>query len=187
MRSTYGSCPSTSAGGGSVPGEGALSGEGTVGDRGAFTLAAPVLRLKDDARPGPAGGMQGEDLRGTGRIAYAAAKGALHAMTVEMAYAHGRQGIRVNTVAPGHITTPLMFSNLGQTPETDFRQRMAAATTPLGTEGDGWDVGWAAAFPASDAARWITGVTLPVDGGVTAVTPLIMAPQLRAVIAPGDA
>ena len=126
-------------------------------------------------------------LRGTGRIAYAAAKGALHAMTVEMAYAHGRQGIRVNTVAPGHITTPLMFSNLGQTPETDFRQRMAAATTLLGTEGDGWDVGWAAAFLASDEARWITGVTLPVDGGVTAVTPLIMAPQLRAVTAPGDA
>jgi NAD(P)-dependent dehydrogenase (short-subunit alcohol dehydrogenase family) len=42
------------------------------------------------------------------------------------------------------------------------------------------------AFLASDEARWITGVTLPVDGGATAVTPLIMAPQLRAVTAPGD-
>jgi NAD(P)-dependent dehydrogenase (short-subunit alcohol dehydrogenase family) len=95
-------------------------------------------------------------IRGAGRIAYAAAKGALHAMTVEMAYAHRRQGIRVNTVAPGHITTPLLFSDLGVTPETRFRQRMAAATL-LGTEGDGWDVGWVVAFLASDEARWITG------------------------------
>ncbi|MCL2582198.1 MAG: SDR family oxidoreductase [Streptosporangiales bacterium] len=124
-------------------------------------------------------------VRGAGRIGYAAAKGALHAMTVEMAYAHGRQGIRVNTVAPGHITTPLLFSELGVTPETEFRQRMAAATTLLGTEGDGWDVARAAAFLASDDARWITGVTLPVDGGAMAVTPLVMADHLRAVEGPG--
>jgi NAD(P)-dependent dehydrogenase (short-subunit alcohol dehydrogenase family) len=124
--------------------------------------------------------------RGAGRIAYAAAKGALHAMTVEMAYAHGRQGVRVNTVAPGHITTPLLFAGLGvTTEEAEFRQRMAAATTLLGTEGDGWDVGWAVAFLASDEARWITGITLPVDGGATAVTPLIMAEHLRGVAAPG--
>lgn len=123
-------------------------------------------------------------IRGAGRIGYAAAKGALHAMTVEMAYAHGRQGVRVNTVAPGHITTPLLFSDLGVTPETEFRQRMAAATTLLGTEGDGWDVGQAVAFLASDDARWITGITLPVDGGAMAVTPLVMADHLRAVEGP---
>ena len=44
-----------------------------------------------------------------------------------------------------------------------------------------WDVGWAAAFFASDEARWITGVTLPVESGVLSVTPLMMAPYLRAV------
>jgi NAD(P)-dependent dehydrogenase (short-subunit alcohol dehydrogenase family) len=120
-------------------------------------------------------------VRGTGNVAYAAAKGALHAMTVDMAYSHGRDGIRVNVIAPGHITTPLMFSNLGETPETDARRRMAAASNLLGTEGTGWDVGHAAAFLASDEARWITGATLPVDGGVMAVTPLLLAGAMRAV------
>jgi NAD(P)-dependent dehydrogenase (short-subunit alcohol dehydrogenase family) len=121
-------------------------------------------------------------VRGTGNAAYSAAKGGVHALTVDMAYSHGRQGIRVNAVAPGHITTPLMFSNLGVTPETRYRQRMAAASSLLGCEGDGWDVGWAATFLASDEARWITGVVLPVDGGVMAVTPLLMAGALRDVV-----
>jgi NAD(P)-dependent dehydrogenase (short-subunit alcohol dehydrogenase family) len=128
-------------------------------------------------------------VRGTGNVAYAAAKGAVHALTVDMAYSHGRQGIRVNAIAPGHITTPLTFASLGQTqtPQTQFRQQMAAAAGLLGTEGDGWDVGWAAAFLASDEARWITGAVLPVDAGVMAVTPLPMAPHLRAVVSPsGD-
>ena len=128
-------------------------------------------------------------MRGTGNVAYAAAKGAVHALTIDMAYSHGRQGIRVNAIAPGHITTPLMFASLGQTqtPQTQFRQQMAAAAGLLGTEGDGWDVGWAAAFLASDEARWITGAVLPVDAGVMAVTPLLMAPHLRAVASPsGD-
>ncbi len=128
-------------------------------------------------------------VRGTGNVAYAAAKGAVHALTIDMAYSHGRQGIRVNAIAPGHITTPLMFASLGQTqtPQTQFRQQMRAAAGLLGTEGDGWDVGWAAAFLASDEARWITGAVLPVDAGVMAVTPLPMAPHLRAVASPsGD-
>ena len=51
----------------------------------------------------------------------------------------------------------------------------------LGAPGTGWDVAWAAAFLASDEARWITGVTLPVDSGVLSVTPLMMAQHLRAV------
>ncbi len=125
--------------------------------------------------------------RGTGNVAYAAAKGGLHALTIDMAYSHGRQGIRVNAIAPGHITTPLMLSNLGVTPETEYRQRLAAASNLLGTDGTGWDVGWAAAFLASDEARWITGVTLPVDGGVMAVTPLLMAGPMRAVDEPPPA
>jgi NAD(P)-dependent dehydrogenase (short-subunit alcohol dehydrogenase family) len=120
-------------------------------------------------------------LRGGNYVGYSAAKGALHALTVDMAYSHGRQGIRVNAVAPGHITTPLLFSVTGEGPEAEFRRRLAAASNLLGIEGNAWDVASATTFLASDEARWITGVVLPVDGGVTQVTPLMMAPELRSV------
>jgi NAD(P)-dependent dehydrogenase (short-subunit alcohol dehydrogenase family) len=119
--------------------------------------------------------------RGGNYVGYSAAKGAMHALTIDMAYSHGRQGIRVNSVAPGHITTPLLYSVSGDTPETAFRQRLAAASNLLGVDGDGWDVAPAVVFLASDEARWITGVTLPVDAGVMSVTPLMMAAHLRAV------
>ena len=141
--------------------------------------AVPVMTAQGRGAIVNIGSISG--FRGGNYLGYSAAKGGLHAITVDMAYAHGRAGIRVNAVAPGHITTPLLYSVAGMTPETDYRQRLAAASNLLGTEGDGWDVAWAVTFLASDEARWITGVVLPVDGGVMAVTPLMMAPHLRSV------
>jgi NAD(P)-dependent dehydrogenase (short-subunit alcohol dehydrogenase family) len=123
-------------------------------------------------------------LRGDGTAAYSAAKGGLIALTVDMAYSHGRQGIRVNAVAPGHITTPMVLSVRDEGPRAEFTSRMRAEAGLLGTPGTGWDVAWAAAFLASDEARWITGVTLPVDSGVLHVVPVMMAPHLRAVPEP---
>ena len=49
----------------------------------------------------------------------------------------------------------------------DLRRRAG----PLGTEGDAWDIAWAAVYFASDEARWVTGVVMPVDGGVTLMSP----------------
>jgi NAD(P)-dependent dehydrogenase (short-subunit alcohol dehydrogenase family) len=118
-------------------------------------------------------------LRGDGTIAYSAAKGAVLAMTVEMAYTHGRQGIRVNAIAPGHIVTPMVRSIPGQ--DSDYVTTLRNEAGLLGTPGDGWDVAAAVAFLASDDARWITGTTLPVDSGVLTVTPLSMARYLRAI------
>ncbi|MEU6563862.1 SDR family NAD(P)-dependent oxidoreductase [Nocardia nova] len=123
-------------------------------------------------------------LRGDGTVAYSAAKGGLIAMTVDMAYSHGRQGIRVNAIAPGHITTPMVMSVSAPGPRAEFMNTMRSEAGLLGTPGDGWDVAWAAAFLASDEARWITGVTLPVESGVLSVTPLMMAPHLRGVPEP---
>jgi NAD(P)-dependent dehydrogenase (short-subunit alcohol dehydrogenase family) len=125
-------------------------------------------------------------IRGDGTIAYSAAKGALLAMTVDMAFSHGRQGIRVNAIAPGHITTPMVHSVSAPGPRAEFMDTMRAEAGLLGTPGTGWDVAWAATFLASDEARWITGATLPVESGVLSVVPLLMAPHLRAVAEPDD-
>ena len=48
---------------------------------------------------------------------------------------------------------------------------MRMETSPLGTEGTAWDIGWANVYLASDEARWVTGVTLPVDAGLAVTTP----------------
>jgi NAD(P)-dependent dehydrogenase (short-subunit alcohol dehydrogenase family) len=57
---------------------------------------------------------------------------------------------------------------------TEGLRRQRAQATALGTEGDAWDIGWAAVFLASDEARWITGVTLAVDGGMTQANPMTL-------------
>jgi NAD(P)-dependent dehydrogenase (short-subunit alcohol dehydrogenase family) len=141
--------------------------------------AVPVMAKKGSGAIVNIGSISG--WRGTGYVGYSAAKGGVHSVTVDMAYSHGRQGIRVSAIVPGHITTPLLYSVLGETPETEFRRQLAAASNLLGTEGTAWDVAMAVAFLASDEARWITGVTLAVDAGVTSVVPLLMAQHLRDV------
>ena len=83
-----------------------------------------------------------------------------------MAADHGRDNIRVNCIAPGLMYTPMAA---GRMDEDLRRQRREAA--PLGTEGDAWDVAGAAVYLASDEARWVTGVVLPVDAGLLAVSP----------------
>lgn len=120
-------------------------------------------------------------VRGDGTAAYSAAKGGMLALTVDMAYAHGRQGIRVNAIAPGHITTPMVHSVSAPGPRAQFMDKLRSEAGLLGTPGTGWDVGWATLFLASDEARWVTGTLLPVDSGVLSVTPLLMAPYLRGV------
>ena len=111
---------------------------------------------------------------GGSSVPYSASKGGVIALTTVMAVQHGRDSIRVNCIAPGHIHTPMVAG--GMTEEMrDLRKRAG----PLGTEGTGWDIGWAALFLASDEARWISGVVLPVDAGVLAATPISMALQMQ--------
>lgn len=123
-------------------------------------------------------------VRGDGTAAYSAAKGGMLALTIDMAYSHGRQGIRVNAIAPGHITTPMVHSVSAPGPRAEYMDKLRSEAGLLGTAGSGWDVGWAALFLASDEARWITGTLLPVDSGVLSVTPLLMAQHLRGVPEP---
>ena len=103
-------------------------------------------------------------LRGAGRTAYAAAKAGVLGFVVSVAIQLAPKGIRVNAIAPGTVWTP-MVEDLG----ADMRDRRHRAI-PLGTEGTAWDVGWAAVYLASPEARWVTGQTLVVDGGLTLTT-----------------
>ncbi|MFQ5425536.1 MAG: SDR family NAD(P)-dependent oxidoreductase [Gaiellales bacterium] len=102
-----------------------------------------------------------------GLTAYSTSKGAVMALTRAMAVDHGPAGIRVNCVAPGPVYTP-MVQAWGLSDEDRERRKRSSV---LGTEGTGWDVGNAVVFLVSDRARWITGETLVVDGGVTLRSP----------------
>ena len=113
---------------------------------------------------------------GSGRPShpYAASKAGIIGLSNSMAVHYGRDNVRVNCIAPGHIHSPMVARH--STEEMlDLRRRAG----PLGTEGTPWDVAWAALFLASDEARWISGATLPVDAGLLAATPLAMFPYLR--------
>ena len=102
---------------------------------------------------------------GRGNIPYSAAKGGVNSLTISMAVSHARDNIRVNCISPGPMYTPMAAWEL--TEEERERRRLSTA---LGTEGTAWDMGWAAVFLASDEARWITGVLLPVDGGSAVIS-----------------
>ncbi len=106
-------------------------------------------------------------LRPRGLTAYSTSKGAVVALTAALAMDHAADGIRANAVVPGPVFTP-MVDGPTMTPELRDRRRRAS---PLKVEGTGWDVGHAVAFLASDQARYITGQSLIVDGGVTLTSP----------------
>lgn len=98
----------------------------------------------------------------TASAGYSATKAALIGLTRQLATEFGRSGIRVNAVAPGLMVTPLTQEIIKTKPV--FRQIMIDGC-PLGRPGNPEEVGEACAFLASDAASFITGVILPVDGG----------------------
>jgi NAD(P)-dependent dehydrogenase (short-subunit alcohol dehydrogenase family) len=94
---------------------------------------------------------------------YPTSKGAIVSLTKAMAAHHGFEGIRVNAVAPGQLLTPRISSR----GVTDEMRQERTRISMLGTEGNGWDAGYAVLYLASGAARWVTGIVLPVDAGVT--------------------
>src|SRR3954463_9600476 len=93
-------------------------------------------------------------------------KAAIVGLTRSMAGDHGRDGIRVNCILPGLIYGPMTAPRM----DDEIRRKRKEAGA-LGTEGTGWDIGWAALFLASDESRWITGVALPVDAGFLIMSP----------------
>ena len=105
---------------------------------------------------------------------YAASKAGIIGLSNSMAVHYGRDLVRVNCIAPGHVHSPMVARHASQE-MLEWRRRAG----PLGIEGTPWDVAWAALFLASDEARWVSGATLPVDAGLLAATPLAMLPYLQ--------
>lgn len=105
----------------------------------------------------------------TPQIAYTASKGAVLALTRELAVVHARENIRVNALSPGPLRTEMLMSFL-DTPE---RQQRRLVHVPMGRFGEADEMASAALFLASDDSSYMTGANLQVDGGLTAayVTP----------------
>ncbi len=102
-------------------------------------------------------------LYGLSQVApYSASKSAVLGMSRVLASDLSPHGVRVNCIAPGFIDSPMLRQALDADPA---RQQKVLGRTPLGRYGQPADVGYAAVFLASDAAQFITGVNLPVDGG----------------------
>ena len=106
-------------------------------------------------------------LRPRGLTTYTTSKAAVIGLTRAMAVDHGGDNIRVNCITPGPVYTPMVYAR-GMSPAARDQRRKASA---LGIEGTGWDIGHAVRFLMSDHARYITGHTLVVDGGVTLQAP----------------
>jgi NAD(P)-dependent dehydrogenase (short-subunit alcohol dehydrogenase family) len=99
------------------------------------------------------------------KAVYAASKGAMALFTKGLALELAPHGIRVNAIAPGYMLTSLVKGGLDADPE---RKKRVLARIPLGRLGEPEEIGGALVFLASDAASYITGATITIDGGWTA-------------------
>ncbi|WP_275002371.1 SDR family NAD(P)-dependent oxidoreductase [Promicromonospora iranensis] len=97
-----------------------------------------------------------------GSVAYSSTKGALRAITKEIALDVARTGVRVNTVYPGLINTPIMQAFSKEVTEA------VLAKIPIGFAADPIDIAYGVLFLASDESRFVTGTDLVIDGGYTA-------------------
>jgi NAD(P)-dependent dehydrogenase (short-subunit alcohol dehydrogenase family) len=105
----------------------------------------------------------------TSQIAYTTSKGAVLAMTREIAVVYARQGVRANALCPGPVMTPMLAKFLSD----DERRQRRLVHIPMGRFGEPIEIANGALFLASDESSWMTGQSLLIDGGITAayVTP----------------
>jgi NAD(P)-dependent dehydrogenase (short-subunit alcohol dehydrogenase family) len=106
----------------------------------------------------------------TPQVAYTASKGAVLAMTRELAIVHARENIRINALCPGPLKTELLMKFLN----TDEKKQRRLVHIPIGRFGEAKEIARAALFLVSDDSSYVTGTEFLVDGGITAayVTPL---------------
>jgi len=100
-----------------------------------------------------------------GSVAYATAKAGLLGLTYSLAADYATENIRANCIIIGSVHTP-MVAHMGEAARERRRQMV-----PTQTEGTAWDIAHGAVYLASDESRWVTGITLPIDGGLTHIRP----------------
>ncbi len=136
-----------------------------------FKLAREAVRIMKGRTDGKVGGViintaSVYGMRGAARSsAYGPTKAAMIGMTQQLAVEYARDKIRVNAIAPGAIVTPMTQGRMDSNP---WFRREAIEGTPMLHAGTPEDIATACLFLASDEAKFITGVTLPVDGGWSA-------------------
>ncbi len=109
-------------------------------------------------------------IAGGNQMAYEVSKAAVNRLTTSVAQANASHGIRCNAVLPGLMDTPMAVAGIAAARGESEESVRAARNklVPLGAKmGSGWDTAYAALFLASDEAQFITGVLLPVDGGMS--------------------
>ncbi|HKJ50275.1 MAG TPA: SDR family oxidoreductase [Gammaproteobacteria bacterium] len=107
-----------------------------------------------------------------GHIAYCASKGGVHALTRAMAVDLGKQGIRVNAIAPGWIRSELSDNYINAQADPDAAWEELYRMHPAGRVGEPADVGQLAVFLAGDNSAFVTGQVIVIDGGRTSKLPL---------------
>lgn len=134
--------------------------------------ALPVMAAQGGGAIVNVASIAGQRWVGKDQVAYAAAKAGLIQFTKVTAVSYAAKGVRLNTVVPGLMMTPLVQRLADRYAAGDFEGMVARrnAQVPMGRMGDAWDVAHATLFLASDEARYVTGTELVVDGGITAST-----------------
>lgn len=166
--------------GGSIPGDAeAISAEDWRGQfefnlhyvHASTRLVAPLMVQRGGGAIVNISSIAGLRHLGNELAAYAAAKAGLQQFSRVAAVRYAPHGVRVNTVIPGLMNTPLVAERLAKSQSGGDAAALIAkrnARTPTGRMGDAWDVAWAVVYLASDEAKFVTGAELVVDGGLTA-------------------
>ncbi|SLN76656.1 SDR family NAD(P)-dependent oxidoreductase [Oceanibacterium hippocampi] len=130
----------------------------------------PVMERQGKGAIVATGSVAGIRYTGVPYVTYYASKAALQHLMTSVALEYAAKGIRANTVLPGLMHTPMIFQGLPDAYADGDADRMIAVREqqcPTGAMGDAWDVAEAVLYLASDRAKYVTGTTLAVDGGIS--------------------